>query len=58
MSRYLVSITCTWSEEVKADNIEEAIQKMRQKYKYGKGRFPREYVDVYSYEDDPWCEIE
>ena len=43
---YMVSITCSWIEPVKANSMKEAIKKAEQKYKYGRGRFPREYVDV------------
>ena len=43
---YIVSVTCSWLEPVKANSMKEAMQKAEQKYKYGKGRFPRECVDV------------
>lgn len=42
----MVSVTCSWIEQVKASSMEEAIKKTEQSYKYGKGRFPREYVEV------------
>ena len=43
---YLVSVTCSWLQEVRASSMEEAIEKVEKSYKYGKGRFPREYVEV------------
>ena len=43
---YMVSVTCAWFEPVKASSMQDAIEKTEQKYKYGKGRFPREFVDV------------
>jgi len=54
---YMVSIACSWIEPVKANSIEEAIKKTEQKYKYGRGRFPREYVEV-SEEYCDWKQIE
>lgn len=54
---YMVSIACSWLTPVKANSMEEAIKKTEKLYKYGKGRFPREYVEVsYGYCD--WCQIE
>ncbi len=46
MNKYWVSVTCSWVEQVKANSIEEAIKKTERLYIYGKGRFPREYVEV------------
>ena len=43
---YMVSVACSWLEPVKADSMEEAIKKTEKLYRYGKGRFPREYVEV------------
>ena len=43
---YMVSVTCSWLEPVRASSMEEAIKKTEKLYKYGKGRFPREYVEV------------
>lgn len=57
MKTFTVSIECSWIEEVKADSEEAALKKTYEKYRKGKGRFPREYVDV-SIEHINWCEIE
>ena len=46
MNKYWVSISCSWVEQVKANSLEEAIKKTERLYMYGKGRFPREYVEV------------
>lgn len=54
---YMVSIDCSWIEPIKANSIEEAIAKVEKRYKHGKGRFPREYVEV-SECCDYWCQIE
>ena len=53
-NEYMISITCSWIEPVKANSIKEAIKKTEQKYKYGKGRFPREYVEVVDEQCDPY----
>lgn len=55
---YMVSVNCCWCENVKANSMEEAIKKTEKLYKYGKGRFPREYVEVDSGHYDYWCQIE
>lgn len=57
MRKYAVSITCSWIEEVTADSMDDAVRKAEKKYRTGKGRIPREYVEV-SKEYEPWCEIE
>ena len=54
---YMVSVACSWIKPVKANSMEEAIKKMEKLYKYGKGRFPREYVEVTDGECD-WYQIE
>lgn len=54
----MVSVTCSWLELVKASSMEEAIKKAEKLYKYGKGRFPREYVEVSDGNCSYWCEIE
>ena len=54
---YMVSVTCSWIEPVKAISMEEAIKKTEKLYKYGKGRFPREYVEVADGNCD-WNQIE
>ena len=46
MNKYWVSVECSWVEQVKANSMKEAIEKTEKLYKYGKGRFPREYVEV------------
>lgn len=55
---YMVSIVCSWIEPVKVSSMAEAIKKTEKLYKYGKGRFPREYVEVSDGNCDYWCEIE
>ena len=54
---YMVSVACSWLEPVKATSMEEAIKKTEQRYRYGKGRFPREYVEVSDGRCD-WCQVE
>ena len=55
---YMVSVACSWLEPVKANSMEEAIKKTEKLYKYGKGRFPREYVEVSNGYCDYWCQVE
>lgn len=57
MKTYVVSIACSWIEEVRANDMKDAIKKTEKKYRYGKGHFPREYVEVTPTDVD-WCEIE
>ena len=54
---YLISVSCSWITPVKAKTVEEAIRKTEELYKYGKGRFPREYTEV-SAERGRFCQIE
>lgn len=54
---YMVSVVCSWIKPVKASSMEEAIKKVEKSYKYGKGRFPREYVEVSDGNCD-WYQIE
>lgn len=54
---YLISVSCSWTTPVKAKTAEEAIRKTEELYKYGRGRFPREYTEVYV-ERDRFCQIE
>ena len=54
---YMVSIACSWIQAVKANSMEEAIKKTEKLYKYGKGRFPREYIEVADGNCD-WSQIE
>lgn len=46
MDEYWVSVNCSFIEKVRASTAEEAVKKAEKSYKYGKGRFPREYVEV------------
>ena len=46
MAEFWVSVDCSFIEKVKASTAEEAVKKTEKKYKYGKGHFPREYVEV------------
>ena len=55
---YMVSVSCSWLTQVKASSMEEAIKKTKKLYKYGKGRFPREYVEVSDGRCGYWCQIE
>lgn len=54
---YMVSVACSWLTPVKASSMEEAIEKTEKLYKYGNGRFPREYVEVADGRCD-WYQIE
>jgi hypothetical protein len=55
---YMVSVACSWLQPVKANSMEEAIRKTEKLYKYGKGRFPREYVEVDDGCCSYWCQVE
>ena len=44
---YFVTIDISWEECVAANSEDEAIEKLLSKYKYGKGRIPREYTEVF-----------
>lgn len=55
---YMVSVACSWVEPVKAESMEEALKKTEKLYKYGKGRFPREYVEVAPESCSYWCQVE
>ena len=55
---YMVSVACSWVTPVKASSMKEAIKKTEQLYKYGKGRFPREYVEVAAENCSYWCQVE
>lgn len=55
---YMVSVACSWVMPVKANSMEEAIRKTEKLYKYGKGRFPREYVEVAAENCSYWCQVE
>ena len=55
---YMVSVECSWIETVKASSMQEAINKTEKLYKYGKGRFPREYVEVSDGCCSYWCQVE
>jgi hypothetical protein len=54
---YLISVSCSWITPVKAKTVDEAIRKTEERYKYGKGRFPREYTEV-SVERNRFCQVE
>lgn len=55
---YWVSVACSWVEPVKAESMEEALKKTEALYKYGKGRFPREYVEIAPENCSYWCQVE
>lgn len=44
---YWMTVEISWEECVSADSEIEAVKKLLSKYKEGKGRIPREYVDVH-----------
>lgn len=52
--KFTVAIDIGWIEEVSASNVQEAIKLTEQKYKWGRGRIPREYIEV-SEESDILC---
>lgn len=54
---YLISVSCSWITPVKAKTVEEAIRKTEELYKYGRGRFPREYTEV-SVDRGYFCQVE
>lgn len=57
MPKYMVSVKCSWVEEVSAKSMEEAVRKAEKKYRDGQGHFPREYLEV-SPEAVDWSEVE
>ena len=44
---YWMTVEISWEECVSADSEIEAVKKLLSKYKEGRGRIPREYVDVH-----------
>ncbi len=50
-------VSLNFTEKVKARTMEEAIKKLEDKYIHGKGRLPRDYIEVEEYESG-WCQIE
>lgn len=57
MAEYWVSVSCSWLEKVKAKTEEEAVKKTQKKYMFGRGSFPREYVEV-ALEKIDFCQVE
>ena len=52
MQEFEVLVSLNFTEKVKAYTIEEAIKKLEDKYIYGRGRLPREYIEVEEYTCD------
>ena len=57
MAEYWVSVACSFITQIKADSEKEALEKAEKLYRYGKGRLPREYVEVYI-EDIDFTQVE
>lgn len=52
MQEFEVLVSLNFTEFVKARTIEEALKKLEDKYIRGKGRLPREYIEVEEYTCD------
>ena len=52
MQEFEVLVSLNFTEKVKAHTIEEAVKKLEDKYIRGKGRLPREYIEVEEYTCD------
>jgi hypothetical protein len=52
IQEFEVLVSLNFTEFVKARTVEEAIEKLEDKYIYGKGRLPREYIEVEEYTCD------
>lgn len=57
IEEFEIAVNLNFVEVVKARTKEEAIKKMENKYVHGKGRLPREYIDVCEYEPY-FCQVE
>lgn len=51
-----IIVSLCFKEPVKANSVEEAIKKLEDKYIHGKGRLPREFIEIDEYEDY-FCQI-
>ena len=52
MQEFELLVSLNFTEKVKAHTIEEATKKLEDKYIRGKGRLPREYIEVEEYTCD------
>ena len=52
IQEFEVLVSLNFTEFVKARTVEEAIEKLEDKYIHGKGRLPREYIEVEEYTCD------
>jgi hypothetical protein len=52
LQEFEVLVSLNFTEFVKARTVEEAIKKLEDKYIQGKGRLPREYIEVEEYACD------
>lgn len=57
MAEYWVSVSCSFIQKIKATTPEEAVKKAEKTYKWGRGSFPREYVEV-AIEDLEFTQVE
>lgn len=44
-----IEVSLCFTELVKANSVEEAIKKLEYKYIHGKGRLPREFIEIDEY---------
>ena len=59
LEEFEVAVSLNFTEFIKARTVEEAIKKLEDKYIRGKGRLPREYIDITVPDSDNyWCQIE
>ena len=56
-NEYEVSVSLSFRETVKANSAGEAILKMESKYIHGKGRLPREWIEV-DIDNNWFCQVE
>lgn len=54
---YNISVSLNFTETVKANSAGEAILKLESKYIHGKGRLPREWIEV-DIDNNWFCQVE
>lgn len=60
MQEFEVLVSLNFTEFVKARTTEEAVKKLEDKYIHGRGRLPREYIEVEACEEskDSFAQVE
>jgi hypothetical protein len=60
LEEFEVEVSLNFTEFVKARTVNEAVKKLEDKYIHGKGRLPRDYIDITVPDSDNyyWCQVE